>query len=269
MLDQLLDFSPNVGVDTLLLLPVLIALEVVLSADNAIALAALAQGMEDRTMQGRALNFGLAIAFAFRVLLILTATWVIRYWQFELLGAAYLLWLVYQYFTSEQTDEQHVHHGPRFSSLWQAIPMIAITDLAFSLDSVTTAIAVSEETWLVLTGGAIGIVTLRLMAGLFIRWLEEFTHLEDAGYVTVALVGLRLLLRVINPEFVPPEWLMVLAIAALFAWGFSERVKQPTVDATAVEAGVSHTLAGAEENGAKFSEGDPGIPEISLDKSAK
>jgi len=32
------------------------------------------------------------------------------------------------------------------------------------------------------------------MAGLFIRWLDEFAHLEDAGYITVALVGLRLLL---------------------------------------------------------------------------
>jgi predicted tellurium resistance membrane protein TerC len=45
MLDQLLD-SPNFGLETLLVLPVLIALEAVLSADNAIALAALAQGLE-------------------------------------------------------------------------------------------------------------------------------------------------------------------------------------------------------------------------------
>jgi len=28
------------------------------------------------------------------------------------------------------------------------------------------------------------------MAGLFIRWLDEFAHLEDAGYITVALVGI-------------------------------------------------------------------------------
>ena len=41
MLDQLLEWSPNLGLDTLLLLPVLIGLEAVLSADNAIALAAI------------------------------------------------------------------------------------------------------------------------------------------------------------------------------------------------------------------------------------
>jgi predicted tellurium resistance membrane protein TerC len=101
--------------------------------------------------------------------------------------------------------------------------VIAFTDLAFSLDSVTTAIAVSQETWLVITGTTIGIVTLRFMAGLFIRWLDEYENLEDAGYITVAFVGLRLLLKVINDDLVPPQWLMVTAIGIILAWGFSKR----------------------------------------------
>ncbi len=223
MLDQLLD-SPNFGADTLLLLPVLITLEAVLSADNAIALAALTQGLHDSKLQRQALNIGLVLAYVLRMTLILTATWVVRYWQFELAGALYLLWLVVKYFTSEEEENgAHHHHGPRFTSLWQAIPLIAITDLAFSLDSVTTAIAVSQETWVVLLGATFGIITLRFMAGLFIRWLGEYTYLEDAGYITVALVGLRLLMRVINDSLVPPEWLMVTLIAGIFAWGFSKR----------------------------------------------
>ncbi|MBW4464513.1 MAG: DUF475 domain-containing protein [Pegethrix bostrychoides GSE-TBD4-15B] len=233
MLDQLLDYSPNLGMDTLLLLPVLIALEAILSADNAIALAAIAQGLEGQKLQARALNFGLVAAFVLRIGLILTATWVINYWQFELLGAAYLLWLVFQHFANhDQLDENGERlHAPKFASLWQAIPMIAITDLAFSLDSVTTAIAISQDLRLVLTGGLIGIVALRFMAGLFIRWLDEFVYLEDAGFVTVALVGLRLLVRVVSPEFVPPEWLMISAIGLLFIWGFSKR--QPLDDEAA------------------------------------
>lgn len=239
MLDKLLDLSPSFGLDTLLLLLVLVALEAVLSADNAIALAALAQGMSDSKMQRQALNLGLVVAFVLRVTLILTATWVMQFWQFELLGAVYLLWLVYQYFTSNRTDDGQEHHGPRFTSLWQAIPMIALTDVAFSLDSVTTAIAVSRETWIVLAGGTIGIITLRLMAGLFIRWLKEYEHLEDAGYVTVAFVGLRLLLRVINEDFVPPEWVMISAIAVLFIWGFSKRAEQSDAIATSLSTPIS------------------------------
>lgn len=243
MIDKLLEFSPNFGLDTLLLLSILVALEAVLSADNAIALAALTQGLHDPQLQRRALNIGLVLAYVLRMTLILTATQVIKYWQFELIGALYLLWLVFQYFASDAADD-HAHHGPRFKSLWQAIPVIAITDLAFSLDSVTTAIAVSKETWIILLGATIGIITLRFMAGLFIRWLEEFTHLETAGYITVALVGIRLLIRVLNEDFVPPEWLMISAIALIFLWGFSKRelVESEAValDAMADSADDSH-----------------------------
>lgn len=225
MLDRLLELSSNFGVDTLLLLPVLIALEAVLSADNAIALAAIAQGLDTEEQQRGALNVGLVAAFVLRVALILTASIVLQFWEFEVLGAAYLLWLVYQHFKPGSEDAEHHHHGPRFANIWQAIPTIAFTDLAFSLDSVTTAIALSREVWVVLLGGLIGVITLRFMAELFIRWLEEYEHLEDAGFITVALVGMRLLIRVINPEWVPPEWIMVSLIMALFAWGFSKRVE--------------------------------------------
>jgi len=224
MLDQVFNSPFNIGIEAPLVLLILVALEAVLSADNAIALAAIARGLEGSQLQRRALNFGLAAAYVLRITLILTATWVVKFWQFELLGAAYLLWLVFEYFTSGE-DEQNQHHGLKFTSLWQAIPMIAVTDLAFSLDSVTTAIAISDQTWLVLTGGTIGVITLRFMAELFIRWLKEYVHLEDAGYVTVGLIGLRLLVRAINPELVPPEWLMIAIITLIFVWGFSQHTK--------------------------------------------
>jgi YkoY family integral membrane protein len=224
MLDQVFNSPFNVGMEAPLVLLILVALEAVLSADNAIALAAIAQGLEDSQLQRRALNFGLVAAYVLRISLILTATWVVQFWQFELLGAAYLLWLVFEHFRSEE-DEEHHHRGPRFTSLWQTIPLIAVTDLAFSLDSVTTAIAISDKTWLVITGGTIGVITLRFMAGLFIRWLKEYVHLEDAGYITVGFVGLRLLVRALKPELVPPEWLMIAAIALVFIWGFSKRTE--------------------------------------------
>ncbi|MEH1998573.1 MAG: hypothetical protein V7L00_07420 [Nostoc sp.] len=224
MLDRIFDYLDfHFSLEALIVLVILVLLEALLSADNAIALAAIARGLENKELERKALNFGLVVAYVLRITLILTATWVQKFWQFELLGAAYLLWLVFQHFTSEEANDDH-HHGPRFNSLLQAIPVIAFTDLAFSLDSVTTAIAVSQEKWLVLTGATIGIITLRFMAGLFIRWLDEYENLEDAGYVTVALVGLRLLLKVVNDSLVPPEWIMIAAIFLILGWGFSKRV---------------------------------------------
>ncbi|PMB06201.1 hypothetical protein CEN45_16135 [Fischerella thermalis CCMEE 5198] len=229
MLDKIFDYlNFHLSIEAAIVLLILMFLEAVLSADNAIALAAIAQGLGDKKLETQALNIGLVFAYVLRITLLLTATWVQQFWQFELLGAAYLLWLVFQHFTSEE-DEEHHHHGPRFNSLWQVIPVIALTDLAFSLDSVTTAIAVSQETWLVLTGTTIGVITLRFMAGLFIRWLDEFENLEDAGYITVALVGLRLLIRVVNEDLVPPQWLMITAIALILTWGFSQRTQPISV----------------------------------------
>jgi YkoY family integral membrane protein len=226
MIDKLLDAPLEVGASTPMLLLVLVALEAVLSADNAVALASISQGLADDKLRRQALNIGLILAYILRMTLILAATWVVRYWQFQVLGAAYLLWLVFQYFTSSKGEDGE-HHGPKFTSVWQAIPTIAITDLAFSLDSVATAIAVSTDTWLVISGATIGIIILRFMAGLFIKWLDEYTHLEDAGYITVGLVGVKLLVKAAFPDIEISEALVVVTIGLIFAWGFSQRKDEP------------------------------------------
>ena len=83
--------------------------------------------------------------------------------------------------------------------------------------------AVTDRLVLVMAGGVIGVVALRLTAELFIRWLEEFRHLETSGYLAVGLVGIRLLVRLINPDLVLPEWAVLLSVALLFTWGFSSR----------------------------------------------
>jgi YkoY family integral membrane protein len=223
-LDNVLEYSRNIELNLLVLLPILIALEAVLSADNAIALASITCGLEDPKLQNKALNIGLFLAFILRILLIITATWVIKYWQFELLGALYLLWLVFRYFFNKSQEDKS-ESAIRYKSFWQVLPLIAVTDLAFSLDSVTAAIAISDQAWLVITGATIGIIILRFMASLFIQWLKDYVYLETAGYLTVGLVGLRLLLRVIDQALVPPEWLMVVLTLSLFAWGFSQRVE--------------------------------------------
>lgn len=232
MLDQILHPSIDFGIDTVFILIILVALEAVLSADNAIALASIAQGLKDEKEQAYALNVGLLIAYILRILLIVTATWVIKYWQFSLLGGLYLLWLTYQYFSNNDNENDEQKSKLSFNSLWQAIPMIGFTDLAFSLDSVTTAIAVADEIWLIIAGGTIGVIALRFLAQLFIRWIEEFTHLQDAGFITVGLVGLRLIVKVIDPNIVPPEWLMISVIIAMFTWGFSKKNDIEVVDSS-------------------------------------
>ncbi|HBY77040.1 MAG TPA: hypothetical protein DEG47_08550, partial [Cyanobacteria bacterium UBA11148] len=79
MLDQVFNSPFNLGLEAPVVLLILVALEAVLSADNAIALAAIAQGLEGSQLQRSALNLGLAVAYILRISLILTATWVVQY----------------------------------------------------------------------------------------------------------------------------------------------------------------------------------------------
>jgi predicted tellurium resistance membrane protein TerC len=119
--------------------------------------------------------------------------------------------------------------------LGSVVVTLALTDLAFSLDSVAAAVAVTDRLLLVMAGGVIGVVALRLTAELFIRWLEVFRHLETAGYLAVGLVGLRLLLRLALPGLEIPDWALLTSVVLLFLWGFSAR-RLPSVPADAAAA---------------------------------
>lgn len=236
MFEQFLDTSAlSFRPEIIPILGVLILLEAILSADNAIALAAIVRSLPDPKQEEWALRYGLIGAFALRVVLIFTATWVIKYWQFELAGAVYLLWLSGKFFLEKSQEGHDTKHPVRMADkLWQVVALVSLTDLAFSLDSVTAAVAVAQETWLVLIGGVAGIIALRFLAELFIKWLSEFTHLESAGYLIVLLVGLRLFIKVFSDSLVPPEWLMLSCIGLVFVWGFSKR--EPVDEVSPMEA---------------------------------
>jgi YkoY family integral membrane protein len=213
--------------ELLLLLPLLVALEAVLSADNAIALAAISRRLQDPVRQRQALNLGLALALVFRMGLIVAARWVLHFWPLQLAASAYLLWLAGSNLLGAGQQEQPAaggeiapHHP---AGLRGVVITLAVTDLAFSLDSVAAAVAVTDRLWLVMLGGVIGVIALRLTAELFIRWLALYRHLEKAGYLAVGLVGLRLLLRLALPQIVLPEWALLLLVGLLFLWGFSRR----------------------------------------------
>jgi YkoY family integral membrane protein len=218
-----------------LLLPVLIGLEIVLSADNAIALAAIARKQPDPAAQQRALNLGLVFALLFRVVLILAAQWVLNFRPLMGAGAVYLLWLCLSHFflQSANDDDAASQESPgpaeaAAKSLAATAFTIALTDLAFSLDSVAAAVAVSDRIGLVITGGVVGVVALRLSSGLFIRLLQRYQRLEAAGYLAVGLVGIQLSIRVFRPDLELPEWGLLVLVGLLFLWGFS--AQQPEAE---------------------------------------
>ena len=226
MLEQFLNqTSANFSLQTIGIILALVSLEAALSADNDVALAAIVNAKLDEPNQQRALNWGLLGAFGLRIILIFCASWIIQFWQFEFAGALYLLWLSFKYFWDKFQEESTIQEYSNFptQSFWSVIGLIAITDLAFSIDSVTAAVALCEQFWLVLVGCMLGVITLRFLTSLFIKWLNEYLYLQDAAYLTISGVGLRLLIKAIIPAYLMPEWIMLILIAVLFAWGFSKR----------------------------------------------
>lgn len=209
------------------LLPVLVALELVLSADNAIALAAITRGLSTVEKQRQALNIGILIALVLRIILIFLAEWVLDFWPIQLIAGLYLLSLFISKIREQNSPSEvsSIDQKPNVNSksLLSTVILLSFTDLAFSLDSVAAAVAISDQVLLVITGGIIGVIALRLTSGLFIGWLEVYTRLELAGYIAVALVGVKLILHLALPTLIISEWVILAFIIILFLWGFSEK----------------------------------------------
>ena len=81
----------------LLTVALLVALEAMLSADNALVMAVIVLGLP-RKMQKKALRQGLVGAFTFRIAATLLAVNLIRLVWVKLLGGLYLLYLTYSHF---------------------------------------------------------------------------------------------------------------------------------------------------------------------------
>ena len=209
------------------LLPVIVSLELVLSADNAVALASITKNLNNIDLQRKALNIGIFVALLLRILVILTAQFFLNFWPVKLIGGIYLISLSISKFISLNNNDSNKDINDKSDnskfSLFRVILLLSITDLAFSIDSITAAVAISDQFLLVITGAIIGVIALRFTSGLFIKWLEVYINLEKAGYIAVGLIGLKLIIQLILYKVVIPEYLFFLVMLGLFLWGFSKK----------------------------------------------
>ncbi len=207
------------------LLPVIISLELVLSADNAVALASITKNLNNINLQKQALNIGIFIALLLRIIVILTAQFFLNFWPVKLIGGIYLISLSISKLISINSNVLVVNEDSDNTnenlSLLKVILLLAVTDLAFSIDSITAAVAISDQFLLVITGAIIGVIALRFTSGLFIKWLEIYSNLEKAGYIAVGIIGLKLIIQLIFYKIIIPEYLFFFLMVCLFLWGFS------------------------------------------------
>jgi YkoY family integral membrane protein len=207
---------------------VLVFLEGLLSADNALVLAVMVRHLP-KEQQKRALRYGIFGAFGFRLIAVLLSSLLLGFWLFKVVGGAYLLYLSIQHFVSGD-DEFDSKAGTRdVRGFWATVVAVELADIAFSIDSILAAVAMADglpervgANWkltVVYIGGILGIVTMRYVAGGFIKLLDRFPGLATGAYFLVAWIGIKLVLGGLMDAkylgFEMPEWLFWIGMVAI------------------------------------------------------
>jgi YkoY family integral membrane protein len=221
----LMDFAPSDLVTILLL----IVLEGLLSADNAMVLAVLVLGLP-REHQQKALRYGIGGAFLFRGIAIVFAAHMIQLSLVKLIGGMYLLWLTWQhFFRGGDADERRRPIPARpwlgMTAFWATVVKVELTDIVFAIDSILVAVAMSPKLWVVLTGGILGIVAMRLVIGQLLAIVRRYPALVDGAFIIIAWVGIKLLIEYLHAvhliDFEVPRWLSLTLIVVIFAIAFA------------------------------------------------
>ena len=211
-----------------LTIALLVALEGLLSVDNAMVLAILVLGLP-KTRQRQALRYGIVGAFAFRGIATLLAVYLIRLAWVKLVGGAYLLYLVYEHFgpgggTDNRRKAPAAQPWLGLSAFWATVVKVELTDIVFAIDSILVGVAMSPKTWVVVSGGFLGIVMMRLVIGQLLAIVERYPALVDGAFIIIAWVGFKLMVEFLHAlgyvEFEIPKWLSLGLIVVIFVVAF-------------------------------------------------
>ena len=214
------------------LIGTLVLMEGLLSADNALVLAVMVRHLPEKQRK-KALFYGLLGAYAFRFIAIGIGVFLIKLWWVKVIGAAYLGWLSYKYFRDKrkkQADEEIQGMSKNsilirmFGTLWGTVAAVELMDIAFSVDSVLAAFGVSEKVWVLLTGGMIGVLMMRGVAGLFLKLIDKVPELETAAYVLIGFIAIKMLMAVAGIEI--PSAIFFVFILLIFGTTIALHLKK-------------------------------------------
>lgn len=188
----------------------LIIMEGLLSADNALVLAVMTNKLKDPVERKKALFYGMWGAVGFRALFIFLGTWIAKFWFIKAFGAFWLFKIAYDHFAGKEGEvdvskyEKTWAHrllgifGIRLTFFWSIVISVEIMDLAFSVDSILAALALSDKFWVLLTGGVLGIFMMRGVAQVFQNLIERVPEMEHTAFILVALIGLKMASGIIH-----------------------------------------------------------------------
>ncbi|MEK4248557.1 TerC family protein [Paenibacillus sp. FSL W7-1287] len=192
---------------------ILIGLEGLLSADNALVLAVIAKHLPD-DQKKKAINYGIIMAFVFRFAALFAISFIANVWQVQAIGAAYLLYLGLKHIIKakfgkkNEENRKETEKEAAGKGFWPTVGKIALADLAFAIDSILAAVALAlglpdsplgefggmdgGQFIVVVLGGIAGLILIKFAATWFVKLLAKRPALETTAYAIVAWVGVKL-----------------------------------------------------------------------------
>lgn len=191
---------------------VLVVLEGILAADNAVVMAVMVKHLP-KAAQKKALFYGLAGAFLFRFLALFILSFLVNVWQVQAIGGLYLLYIMVNHFIKKWKGVEKKSERPQNldgASLWLTVLKVELADIAFAIDSMLASVAMAitlrpvggfqiggidgGQFAVMFLGGVIGLVLMRFAASGFVKMLEKYPTLETAAFLIVGWVGVKLVI---------------------------------------------------------------------------
>ncbi len=216
--------DPSIIITYLWVVLVLVVLEGLLAADNAIVMAVMVKHLPEERRK-KALFYGLVGAFIFRFGALFAISYLANYWQIQAAGAAYLLYMstknLIDYFRTDDATsaseeaELEKYGSSKGSGFWMTVAKVEFADIAFAIDSMLAAIAIAltlpevgpqfggmnlGQFLVMFTGGMLGVIIMRFAATWFVKLLHDNPSLEAAAFAVVGWVGVKLVVMVLAHE---------------------------------------------------------------------
>ncbi len=195
---------------------VLIGLEGILAADNALVMAVMVKHLPEKQRK-KALFYGLAGAFILRFGSLFAISFLVNVWQVQAVGALYLFYIAVSHLLKRYVFKDNAgQKKQKESGFWQTVLKVELADIAFAVDSILAAVALAVtlpgtrlpaiggldggQFLVILAGGVIGLIIMRFAASMFVSLLKTRPGLETAAFVIVGWVGVKLALYTLAHE---------------------------------------------------------------------
>jgi YkoY family integral membrane protein len=168
----------------------LFIIEVLLSVDNALVNATIAESLPEEK-RVRAIRIGILLGAVFRIIALFTVAFIIQNPWLKVAGGMYLVYLMMSHLGKVVDDTGVVHQ--KKETFRAVVIQIALADIVFSIDNVISAVSFSDNTAIVMLGVGIGVISMLFITPILSRIIDKYKGMPVAAYVIVGFIGITLL----------------------------------------------------------------------------